>query len=73
MPDTYNTFDDETLCVTLTLEEYRELVRHEAVAGGEIEQLHSRLREAGRTNDELVAQIQALQERLEGADDGEGE
>ncbi|NLW79496.1 MAG: hypothetical protein GXY32_08820 [Ruminococcaceae bacterium] len=62
----FDIFDDNTLCITITLAEYRELVRHETVAGNEILALRSRLEEHARTQDGLIEQIYALQERLAG-------
>lgn len=60
----FDIFDDNTLCITITLAEYRELVRHETVAGNEILALRSRLEEHARAQDELIEQIHVLQGKL---------
>lgn len=68
MTQDFDVFDDNTLCITITLAEYRELVRHETVAGNEIIALRTRLEENARMQDELIEQIQLLQRDLEEED-----
>lgn len=60
----FNLFDDNTLCITITLAEYRELIQHQAMAEHEICRLRGQLEQCNCTQNDMAEQIHALQSRL---------
>lgn len=71
MPENFNKFDDNTLCTTISLAEYRYLVEQHTLAQARAERVLSDNEVLSRRVEDLAMQILMLQEKLEGADDAD--
>lgn len=63
-PQDFDRFDDNTFAITISLAEYRYLVREQASKCQEIDDITRQIDEVTSINSELVQQIQLLQDAV---------
>lgn len=66
-----NFFGEDEITVTITLNEYRNLVKEVARKDYDLEKEREKTREANKNADSYKAKLEALIEKLNGVEDGE--